>query len=50
MFRGRMEMDPMTFENVDLHEINHQMALARRFNVDLKSDKRGKQTSISDFV
>jgi len=50
MFRERMEMEPMTFENVDLHEINHQIALEGRFNLDLKSNKRGKQTSISDFV
>jgi hypothetical protein len=50
MFRERMEMEPMTFENVDLHEINQQIALESRFNMDLKSNKRGKQTSISDFV
>jgi uncharacterized protein YecE (DUF72 family) len=50
MFRERMEMEPMTFENVDLHEINQQIALESRFNMDLISNKRGKQTSISDFV
>jgi uncharacterized protein YecE (DUF72 family) len=50
MFRERMEMEPMTFENVDLHEINQQIALESRFNMDLKSNKRGNQTSISDFV
>jgi hypothetical protein len=50
MFRERMEMEPLSFENVDLHEINHQIALESRFNVDFKSNEGEKQTSISDFV
>lgn len=49
-FREMMEMEPLSFENVDLHEINHQIALESRFNLDLKLNKRGKQTSISDFT
>lgn len=39
----------MRFENVDLHKINQQITLESRFNMDLKSNKRGKQTSISDL-
>jgi ACT domain-containing protein len=40
----------MTLENVDLNKINQQITLESRFNIDLKSNKSGKQTSISDYV
>jgi uncharacterized protein YecE (DUF72 family) len=50
MFRERMEMEPLTFESVDLHEIDHQIRSESRFNVDFKSNEGEKQTSISDFV
>jgi uncharacterized protein YecE (DUF72 family) len=50
MFRERMAMEPLTFENVDLHEIAQQISLERGFNLDFKSSNREKQTSIPDFI
>jgi uncharacterized protein YecE (DUF72 family) len=49
-FRQRMEMEPLTFENVDLQEIEQQLRMDSRFNINFKSNNREKQTSISDFV
>jgi uncharacterized protein YecE (DUF72 family) len=50
MFRERMEMDRLTFENVDVNEINQLVRWESKFNTDLESDKKGEQTSISDFI
>ena len=41
-------MEKLSFDNVDLQEINHQLELENRFN--WKPKQRGKQTSLSDFV
>lgn len=49
-FREMMDMNPLSFENVDLNKVNHQIVFERKFNSDLRYDKKGKQTSISDFV
>ena len=45
-----MEMDHLTFENVDVNEINQLVRWESKFNTDLESDKKGEQTSISDFI
>jgi uncharacterized protein YecE (DUF72 family) len=50
MFREGMDMEPLSFENVDLNEINNQIEGENRFNLDLKSSKRSKQTSMSDYL
>jgi len=50
LFRVRMEMEPLTFSNVNLTQINQQMPQESRFNTYLKPNKKGKQTSISDVV
>jgi len=48
-FREMMDMDTLSFDNVDVQKINHQIELENRFNLDLKSNKKGKQTTLSDF-
>lgn len=50
MFRERMEMEPLTFENVDLHGIEQQMRFESRFKRNFKSRNIVQQTSISDFI
>lgn len=47
MFREMMEMEPLSFENVDLQKVNQQMG--SQFN-NWRTNERAKQTSISDFV
>jgi uncharacterized protein YecE (DUF72 family) len=48
MFREMIEMEPLSFEKVDLQKVNQQME--SQFNTDWRTNKRAKQTSISDFV
>jgi len=50
MFRERMEVEPTSVENVDLNEINNQIESENRFNLDSKSSKRGRQTSMPDYL
>ena len=50
MFREMMDLEPTSFENVDLNEINNQIESENRFNLDLKSSKIGKQTRMSDYL
>jgi uncharacterized protein YecE (DUF72 family) len=50
IFRQNLDMEKLSFENVDIQKINQQIALVSRFDTDLKSNRKGKQTSISDFV
>ena len=47
MFREMMEMESLSFENVDLQKVNQQMG--SQFN-NWRTNERAKQTSISDFV
>ena len=49
MFRESMEMEPLSFDNVDLNEINNKLESQNRFNLDLKSSKKSKQTRMSDY-
>jgi len=43
-------MENISFENVDLHKINHQTGLEDWFNFDRGTNKKEKQTSMSDFA
>jgi uncharacterized protein YecE (DUF72 family) len=49
IFYEMMDMEPTSSENVDLNEINNQIGSENRFNLNLKSSKSGKQTSMSDY-
>ncbi len=50
MFREMMDMESLSFKNVDLQKVNQQITLQSRFDLDSESTKKGKQTSISDFM
>jgi uncharacterized protein YecE (DUF72 family) len=51
IFRENMEMEKLSFENVDIHKINQDLDLETRFYSSItKQSKKGKQTRISDFV
>jgi uncharacterized protein YecE (DUF72 family) len=51
IFRQNMDMEKLSFENVDLAKINRDMEQKSRFNFSTtRQNKKGKQTSISDFV
>jgi hypothetical protein len=47
IFRGNMDMEKLSFENVNIEKINHQLELENRFN--WKPQSKSKQTSLSDF-
>ena len=49
-FKEMMDLEPTSFENVDLNEINNQIESENRFNLDLKSSKRSRQSSMSDYL
>ncbi len=48
MFREMMDMEPLSFENVDMNRINHQLELENRFN--WKSSQKDKQKTLTDFL
>ncbi len=51
IFRQNMDMEKLSFENVDIVKVNRDLELETRFNFnDGKQSKKGKQTTISDFV
>jgi uncharacterized protein YecE (DUF72 family) len=51
VFRQSMAMEKVSFENVDIAKIDRDMKSETRFTFnDGKQSKKGKQTSISDFV
>ncbi len=51
IFRQSMDMEKLSFQNVDVAKINQDMKSESRFTFnDTKQAKKGKQTSISDFV
>jgi len=51
IFRQNMDMEKLSFENVDIVKISRELELESRINLgERKQIKRGKQTSISDFV
>ena len=50
IFRQNMDMDKLSFEDVDIAKINRDMESETRITFDdTKQNKKGKQTSISDF-
>ena len=51
IFRQNMDMEKLSFENVDVAKINRDMQMETTSNFNnRKQSKKGKQTSISDFV
>jgi uncharacterized protein YecE (DUF72 family) len=50
MFREMMDMERLTFEDVDVHKINQQILSESKFSLDLKLNRKEKQTSMSDFM
>ena len=51
IFRQNMDMEKLSFENVDVPKINRDLQLETRINFpDGRLGKKEKQTSISDFV
>ncbi|HEY9399264.1 MAG TPA: DUF72 domain-containing protein [Nitrososphaeraceae archaeon] len=50
-FRQNIDMEKLSFENVDIAKINRQLELETRFAPsDQKRSGKGKQTTLSDFV
>jgi len=49
-FREMMDLEPTSIEIVDLNEINNQLESENRFNLNLKSNKKSKQTSMSYYL
>jgi len=46
-----MDLEKLSFDDVDIAKINQDLELETRFNSSTtKLSKKGKQTSISDFV
>lgn len=51
IFRQNMGMGKLSFENVDIAKVNRDLELETRFTFnDTNQSKKGKQTTISDFV
>jgi hypothetical protein len=51
IFRQNMDMEKLSFENVDIAKINRDLDSEPRFNLGRRDQiKKSKQTSISDFV
>ena len=51
IFRKNMDLESLSFENVDTDKINRDMQMETTYNFsDRTQSKKGKQTSISDFV
>ena len=50
MFREIMDLEPVTEQNVDLDKINQQLVSEIRFDKDIKLGRKGKQTTLSDFL
>jgi len=48
IFRENMDMEKLSFENVNLEKINHQLELENRFN--WKTREKEKQTTLTEFV
>ena len=50
IFRQNMDMEKLSFENVDIAKINRNLELETRFDFTNRKQNKGKQTSLSDFV
>jgi hypothetical protein len=42
-------MEKLSFENVNIEKINHQLELESRFTT-WKANKKEKQTTLTDFI
>ena len=49
IFRQNMDMEKLSFENVDMAKINRQLDLEPRFNFSCQKHNKGNQTMLSDF-
>jgi hypothetical protein len=50
IFRENMDMQKLSFDNVNIAKINRQLGLESRLNVsDRKQSNKGKQTTLSGF-
>jgi hypothetical protein len=49
IFRENMDMEKLSFDKVNIQEINHQLELENKFTT-WKLNKKGKQTMLSDFI
>lgn len=45
-----MEMDPISFGNIDLKDIDSQLGLERNFRFGVDRSKKVNQTRMSDFI
>jgi uncharacterized protein YecE (DUF72 family) len=51
IFRQEMDMEKLSFENVDTDKINRELQQENKINLsERKSGRKGEQTTISDFV
>jgi hypothetical protein len=48
IFRDNIDMEKISFENVNIEKINNKLELENRFN--WKPPSKSKQTSLSDFI
>lgn len=48
IFRENMDMEKLSFDNINVEKINHQLELESRFN--WKPKENAKQTSLSDYI
>lgn len=48
IFRENMDMEKLSFENVDIAKINRQLEIDNRFN--WKPMEKENQTSLSDYI
>ena len=48
-FRENLDMEKLSFENVNIEKINHQLELESRFTT-WKKNKKEKQTTLTDFI
>jgi len=49
IFRQNMDMEKLSFDNVNIKKINHQLELENRF-ISWKPKEKAKQTTLSDFL
>ena len=50
IFRQNMDMEKISFENVDIDKVNRELELETTFNLGDRNQGKGRQTTMSDFV
>lgn len=48
IFRENMDMEKLSFDNIDILKLNRQIERENRFN--WKQNEKVKQTTLSDFI